>query len=193
MSRKWRRSAKYFKKFFILKSHRNAYASFFFFKLSLFAFSILSIHLSKKKEEEEKKESIRSKERDAISRNNSKGRFLWFMKKKRVPGMRDPATPDKSRPLYDPNNQDPSIRVGAPTRFLRTPPRRRRSTYQSVVDSSPGSKEILSPVITYRELASPHTVRILPPTPEYFYNILPGIISGQDRGRHVELYVSRLK
>lgn len=115
------------------------------------------------------------------------------MKKKRVPGMRDPATPDKSRPLYDPNNQDPSIRVGAPTRFLRTPPRRRRSTYQSVVDSSPGSKEILSPVITYRELASPHTVRILPPTPEYFYNILPGIISGQDRGRHVELYVSRLK
>lgn len=55
MSRKWRRSAKYFKKFFILKSHRNAYASFSFFKLSLFAFSILSIHLSKKKEEEKKK------------------------------------------------------------------------------------------------------------------------------------------
>lgn len=131
----------------------------------------------RKRKKKKKKESIRSKERDAISRNNSKGRFLWFMKKKRVPGMRDPATPDKSRPLYDPNNQDPSIRVGAPTRFLRTPPRRRRSTYQSVVDSSPGSKEILSPVITYRELASPHTVRILPPTPEYFYNILPGIIS----------------
>lgn len=117
-----------------------------------------------------------------FSRNNSKGRFLWFMKK-RIPGMRDPAKPDKSRPLYDPNNQDPSIQVEAPTRFLRTPPRRRRSTYQSVVDSSPGSKEILSPVITYRESASPHTIRILPPTPEYFYNILPEIISGIGVGK----------
>lgn len=140
-------------------------------------FSVLSIrsYLSKKGK---RKKRISTERTGAISRNNSKGRFLWFMKK-RVPGMRDPATPDKSRPLYDPNNQDPSIQVGAPTRFLRTPPRRRRSTYQSVVDSSPGSKEILSPVITYRELASPHTVRILPPTPEYFYNILPEIISGE--------------
>lgn len=76
----------------------------------------------------------------------TRGRF-WFIKEQ-VPGMQGPATRDTSHPLYGPNNQDPSSQVEVPTRFLRTPTRRRRSTYRSAVDSLPESKEILSPAIT---------------------------------------------